>query len=220
MPSRRATSRRRWWIRGILILTCTAVSFFHGSNDGQKGMGLIMLILIGTVPTAYALNRALPESQMQQFADDVAGRQRGDRRKGRRLQRPRRSAARGHGLRRHAQDQRGHLSVTGRAGAGHRRAGQRIRLARQDAGRSRRQHPQRHVPRLGSDPLPDEGQGKRPAARTRSTRSTPTRPRSTRRPSSSRSGSRSRWRSRSAWAPWSAGSASSSRSARRSARRT
>jgi PiT family inorganic phosphate transporter len=56
------------WIRGILILTCTLVSFFHGSNDGQKGMGLIMLILIGTVPTAYALNRALPESQIQQFA--------------------------------------------------------------------------------------------------------------------------------------------------------
>jgi PiT family inorganic phosphate transporter len=56
------------WVRGILILTCTLVSFFHGSNDGQKGMGLIMLILIGTVPTAYALNRALPESQIQQFA--------------------------------------------------------------------------------------------------------------------------------------------------------
>jgi PiT family inorganic phosphate transporter len=56
-----------WWIRGILILTCTGVSFAHGSNDGQKGMGLIMLILIGTVPTAYALNRALPESQIAQF---------------------------------------------------------------------------------------------------------------------------------------------------------
>jgi inorganic phosphate transporter, PiT family len=56
-----------WWIRGILILTCTLVSFFHGSNDGQKGMGLIMLILIGTVPTAYALNRAMPPSQMEQF---------------------------------------------------------------------------------------------------------------------------------------------------------
>src|ERR1700754_2779012 len=55
------------WIRGILIATCTGVSFAHGSNDGQKGMGLIMLILIGTVPTAYALNRALPESQIQQF---------------------------------------------------------------------------------------------------------------------------------------------------------
>ena len=57
-----------WWMRGILILTCTLVSFFHGSNDGQKGMGLIMLILIGTVPTAYALNRALPDSQLQTFA--------------------------------------------------------------------------------------------------------------------------------------------------------
>jgi PiT family inorganic phosphate transporter len=55
------------WIRGILVLTCTLVSFFHGSNDGQKGMGLIMLILIGTVPTAYALNRALPTSQIEQF---------------------------------------------------------------------------------------------------------------------------------------------------------
>jgi PiT family inorganic phosphate transporter len=56
-----------WWIRGILILTCTGVSFAHGSNDGQKGMGLIMLILIGVVPTAYALNRALPPSQMAEF---------------------------------------------------------------------------------------------------------------------------------------------------------
>ncbi len=55
------------WVRGILILTCTLVSFFHGSNDGQKGMGLIMLILIGTVPTAYALNRAMPASQIAQF---------------------------------------------------------------------------------------------------------------------------------------------------------
>ena len=55
------------WIRGILILTCTLVSFFHGSNDGQKGMGLIMLILIGVVPTTYALNRALPASQIEKF---------------------------------------------------------------------------------------------------------------------------------------------------------
>src|SRR6516162_6670995 len=53
-----------WWIRGLLIFTCTGVSFAHGSNDGQKGMGLIMLILIGTVPTAFALNRALPDSQI------------------------------------------------------------------------------------------------------------------------------------------------------------
>src|ERR1035437_1253631 len=43
-----------WPIRALMVLTCTGVSFFHGSNDGQKGMGLVMLILIGTVPPAYA----------------------------------------------------------------------------------------------------------------------------------------------------------------------
>ena len=56
-----------WWIRGILILTCTGVSFAHGSNDGQKGMGLIMLILIGTVPMAYALNRSMVDSDVTRF---------------------------------------------------------------------------------------------------------------------------------------------------------
>jgi PiT family inorganic phosphate transporter len=55
------------WIRGLLILTCTGVSFFHGGNDGQKGMGLIMLILIGTVPTAYALNRTMHEQDVAMF---------------------------------------------------------------------------------------------------------------------------------------------------------
>jgi len=57
-----------WWIRGLLVLTCTGVSFAHGSNDGQKVMGLIMLILIGTVPVTYALNRAMPPEQVVQFA--------------------------------------------------------------------------------------------------------------------------------------------------------
>ena len=57
------------WIRGLLILTCTLVSFFHGSNDGQKGMGLIMLILIGTVPTAFALNRAVDSSKIAGFTE-------------------------------------------------------------------------------------------------------------------------------------------------------
>jgi PiT family inorganic phosphate transporter len=56
-----------FWIRCLLILTCTGVSFAHGSNDGQKGMGLIMLILIGTVPTAYALNHAVTAKQTQDF---------------------------------------------------------------------------------------------------------------------------------------------------------
>jgi PiT family inorganic phosphate transporter len=56
------------YIRALLILTCTGVSFAHGSNDGQKGMGLIMLILVGTVPTAYALNHAVGARQTQTFA--------------------------------------------------------------------------------------------------------------------------------------------------------
>jgi len=59
------------WIRALLVLTCTGVSFAHGSNDGQKGMGLIMLILIGAVPTAYALNRALPESATPAFQSSM-----------------------------------------------------------------------------------------------------------------------------------------------------
>jgi PiT family inorganic phosphate transporter len=54
-------------IRALMVLTCTGVSFFHGSNDGQKGMGLIMLILIGTVPTAYALNHAVSPMEVQSF---------------------------------------------------------------------------------------------------------------------------------------------------------
>ena len=54
-------------IRILLIITCTLVSYFHGSNDGQKGMGLIMLILIGTVPTAYALNHAVSPHDIQDF---------------------------------------------------------------------------------------------------------------------------------------------------------
>ena len=64
-----------WPIRTLMLLTCTGVSFFHGSNDGQKGMGLIMLILIGTVPTAYALNHAVTASDMQDFiaASEQAG---------------------------------------------------------------------------------------------------------------------------------------------------
>ncbi len=63
-------------IRALMVLTCTGVSFFHGSNDGQKGMGLIMLILIGTVPTAYALNHAVSPMQMQDFiaSSERAGR--------------------------------------------------------------------------------------------------------------------------------------------------
>jgi PiT family inorganic phosphate transporter len=47
-----------WWLRGILVLTCSGVSFAHGSNDGQKSIGLIMLTIIGLFPATYALNPA------------------------------------------------------------------------------------------------------------------------------------------------------------------
>ena len=46
-------------VRILLFLTCTGVSFAHGSNDGQKGMGLIMLILVGVLPGVYAVDLGL-----------------------------------------------------------------------------------------------------------------------------------------------------------------
>ena len=45
-----------WWLRGLLIFTCTSVSFGHGTNDGQKSIGLIMLTIIGLLPATFALN--------------------------------------------------------------------------------------------------------------------------------------------------------------------
>jgi inorganic phosphate transporter, PiT family len=63
------------WIRGLLTLTCTGVSFFHGSNDGQKGMGLVVLILVGIVPAHFALNPASTPAQIHaivQNAEKVA----------------------------------------------------------------------------------------------------------------------------------------------------
>ena len=63
------------WIRAMLIATCTGVSFFHGGNDGQKGMGLLMLILIGAAPTAYALNRAIPQSHTPAFVQTIGASQ-------------------------------------------------------------------------------------------------------------------------------------------------
>jgi inorganic phosphate transporter, PiT family len=55
------------WIRGLLVLTCTGVSFGHGSNDGQKGMGLILLILIGILPGIYALNPDTKAADLQKL---------------------------------------------------------------------------------------------------------------------------------------------------------
>ncbi len=56
------------WIRGILMLTCTGVSFAHGSNDGQKGMGLIVLILVGVLPGMYALKMDAPREAVHEVA--------------------------------------------------------------------------------------------------------------------------------------------------------
>jgi PiT family inorganic phosphate transporter len=56
------------WIRILLVLTCTGVSFAHGSNDGQKGMGLIVLILVGIVPAVYALDLQTPASTLAKIS--------------------------------------------------------------------------------------------------------------------------------------------------------
>lgn len=53
------------WVRGVLITTCTLVSFFHGRNDGQKGIGLMMLILIGILPTYFAVNTSLDVQKLR-----------------------------------------------------------------------------------------------------------------------------------------------------------
>ncbi len=58
------------WIRGILMTTCTGVSFAHGSNDGQKGMGLIVLILVGLLPGTYALNLSADRSALTGLVQD------------------------------------------------------------------------------------------------------------------------------------------------------
>lgn len=54
------------WIRALLVSTCAGVSFAHGSNDGQKGVGLIMLILIGIVPAGFALDLAAPPDRIEE----------------------------------------------------------------------------------------------------------------------------------------------------------
>ncbi len=60
------------WIRGVLLATCGGVSFAHGSNDGQKGMGLILLALIGFLPTYYALDLHHPQLAQDVRASAVA----------------------------------------------------------------------------------------------------------------------------------------------------
>ena len=53
-----------WWMRAVLILTCTGVSFAHGTNDGQKSIGLIMLTIIGLLPATYAINMTMTTEQI------------------------------------------------------------------------------------------------------------------------------------------------------------
>ncbi|WP_267425711.1 inorganic phosphate transporter [Methylobacterium sp. GC_Met_2] len=60
-----------WWMRALLIFTCTGVSFAHGTNDGQKSIGLIMLTIIGLYPAEYALNPQMTQPQIAQVASDL-----------------------------------------------------------------------------------------------------------------------------------------------------
>ncbi len=63
-----------WWMRGILILTCSGVSFAHGTNDGQKSIGLIMLTIIGLFPALFALNPTAekPVTELPHMAPQAA----------------------------------------------------------------------------------------------------------------------------------------------------
>jgi PiT family inorganic phosphate transporter len=65
-----------WCMRALLILTCTGVSFAHGTNDGQKSIGLIMLTIIGVMPASYALKMDIDRAQIASIAkemNDAAG---------------------------------------------------------------------------------------------------------------------------------------------------
>ncbi|HEX4590783.1 MAG TPA: inorganic phosphate transporter, partial [Gemmataceae bacterium] len=73
-PPAHAGDRPPIWIRAVLIITCGGVSFAHGSNDGQKGMGLILLVLIGFLPVHYAMDLASPEKAEAAYRAAVAAR--------------------------------------------------------------------------------------------------------------------------------------------------
>ena len=61
-----------WWMRAILILTCSSVSYAHGTNDGQKSIGLIMLTIIGLMPATYAINTTMTSDDLAQNARVVS----------------------------------------------------------------------------------------------------------------------------------------------------
>ena len=54
-----------WWMRVLLVATCTGVSFAHGTNDGQKSIGLIMLTIIGLLPATFGMNVDLSRQDLQ-----------------------------------------------------------------------------------------------------------------------------------------------------------
>jgi len=60
-----------WWIRGILVITCTLVSFFHGSNDGQKGVGLMLVVLISFLPMQFAIDNRIPLETVRNSVTEV-----------------------------------------------------------------------------------------------------------------------------------------------------
>jgi PiT family inorganic phosphate transporter len=60
-----------FWIRATLVLTCTLVSFFHGSNDGQKGVGLLLVVMMAFMPTQFALNTKISPDQLKNAAGNI-----------------------------------------------------------------------------------------------------------------------------------------------------
>jgi PiT family inorganic phosphate transporter len=70
-PSENENRPPPWWIRSILLLTCTLVSFFHGNNDGQKGVGILMIVLLALMPTYYAINPKLDIAKTEMAVDQM-----------------------------------------------------------------------------------------------------------------------------------------------------
>ncbi len=70
----KAKQKPPFWVRGILILTCTLVSFFHGSNDGQKGIGLFMIVLMAFLPLHFVFNHSVRLDTLQQSARNLESR--------------------------------------------------------------------------------------------------------------------------------------------------
>ena len=59
------------WIRLLLWTTCGLVSFFHGQNDGQKGVGLLMMILIAVLPGQFALDNSINLQSEKAYVNSI-----------------------------------------------------------------------------------------------------------------------------------------------------